>query len=143
MYKPAVTIVAIFLLAVVPACRQSVAQPFPPESFRAPQPAEPFQPAKQNSGKLIHVLVALCDNQFQGIVPVPAKIGNGDDLVIQHDAAFRLVSDVAGVFQKLGFDLGQIVEGTPQIVQNGSLSLLLRLVDVAQQLPKAPGLARH
>lgn len=80
MYKPAVTIVAIFLLAVVPACRQSVAQPFPPESLRAPQPAEPFQPAKQNSGKLIHILVALCDNQFQGIVPVPAKIGNGDDL---------------------------------------------------------------
>ena len=29
--------------------------------------------------KLIHVLVALCDNKYQGIVPVPAKIGNGDD----------------------------------------------------------------
>ncbi len=27
----------------------------------------------------IHVLVALCDNQYQGIVPVPAKIGNGQD----------------------------------------------------------------
>ncbi|HWC75936.1 MAG TPA: hypothetical protein VG778_00645, partial [Blastocatellia bacterium] len=33
----------------------------------------------QNPGKLIHVLVALCDNQYQGIVPVPARIGNGDD----------------------------------------------------------------
>lgn len=30
--------------------------------------------------KTIHVLVALCDNQYQGIVPVPAKIGNGRDL---------------------------------------------------------------
>lgn len=29
--------------------------------------------------KVIHVLVALCDNKNQGIVPVPAKIGNGQD----------------------------------------------------------------
>jgi hypothetical protein len=27
----------------------------------------------------IHVMVALCDNKYQGIVPVPAKIGNGQD----------------------------------------------------------------
>ncbi len=29
--------------------------------------------------KTIHVYVALCDNEFQGIVPVPEKIGNGKD----------------------------------------------------------------
>src|SRR5262245_52379297 len=29
--------------------------------------------------RVIHVLVALCDNQYQGIVPVPPRIGNGDD----------------------------------------------------------------
>ena|SRR6218665_1144055 len=29
--------------------------------------------------KVIHVLVALCDNDSQGIVPVPKKIGNGND----------------------------------------------------------------
>lgn len=29
--------------------------------------------------KVIHVFVALCDNKFQGIVPVPARIGNGQD----------------------------------------------------------------
>jgi len=29
--------------------------------------------------KTIHVFVALCDNKFQGIVPVPEKIGNGKD----------------------------------------------------------------
>lgn len=29
--------------------------------------------------KLIHLFVALCDNRYQGIVPVPAKIGNGQD----------------------------------------------------------------
>ncbi len=27
----------------------------------------------------IHLLVALCDNKYQGIVPVPARIGNGQD----------------------------------------------------------------
>lgn len=29
--------------------------------------------------RTIHVFVALCDNEFQGIVPVPKKIGNGKD----------------------------------------------------------------
>lgn len=29
--------------------------------------------------KVVHVHVALCDNATQGIAPVPAKIGNGDD----------------------------------------------------------------
>lgn len=33
-----------------------------------------------SSVKVIHVLVALCDNKYQGIVPVPSKIGNGQDL---------------------------------------------------------------
>lgn len=30
--------------------------------------------------KTIHVFVALCDNKYQGIVPVPSKIGNGQDV---------------------------------------------------------------
>src|SRR4030095_1980913 len=35
---------------------------------------------KRESGlKTIHVFVALCDNKYQGIVPVPARIGNGQD----------------------------------------------------------------
>ena len=29
--------------------------------------------------RIIHVFVALCDNKYQGIVPVPEKIGNGQD----------------------------------------------------------------
>jgi hypothetical protein len=29
--------------------------------------------------KTVHVLVALCDNVYQGIVPVPAAIGNGQE----------------------------------------------------------------
>jgi len=31
------------------------------------------------TAKVIHIFVALCDNNYQGIVPVPAKIGNGQD----------------------------------------------------------------
>ena len=29
--------------------------------------------------RVVHVFVALCDNVNQGIVPVPPRIGNGDD----------------------------------------------------------------
>jgi len=29
--------------------------------------------------RVIHILVALCDNENQGIVPVPKAIGNGQD----------------------------------------------------------------
>ncbi len=32
-----------------------------------------------SQAKVIHVYVALCDNASQGIVPVPEKLGNGDD----------------------------------------------------------------
>ncbi|MFC1601223.1 hypothetical protein ACFL34_02625 [Candidatus Sumerlaeota bacterium] len=31
------------------------------------------------TSKTIHVFVALCDNESQGIVPVPPKLGNGND----------------------------------------------------------------
>ncbi|MEO1030286.1 MAG: hypothetical protein AAFX55_02720 [Bacteroidota bacterium] len=33
----------------------------------------------KDSIKTIHVYVALCDNENQGIVPVPTKLGNGQD----------------------------------------------------------------
>jgi hypothetical protein len=33
----------------------------------------------EESVKTIHVFVALCDNENQGIVPVPSKLGNGQD----------------------------------------------------------------
>lgn len=39
------------------------------------QPAQLFD----STFKTIHIFVALCDNKYQGIVPVPAKIGNGKD----------------------------------------------------------------
>lgn len=51
----------------------------------APTPQKPVvsqleEAAKiENPGKVVHVLVALCDNENQGIVPVPAFLGNGED----------------------------------------------------------------
>ena len=35
--------------------------------------------AAKDAIKSIHVFVALCDNQSQGIVPVPKQLGNGND----------------------------------------------------------------
>lgn len=36
-------------------------------------------PVNNKGYKVIHVFVALCDNKYQGIVPVSATIGNGQD----------------------------------------------------------------
>ena len=33
----------------------------------------------QGKPRVVHVFIALADNQHQGIVPVPAALGNGDD----------------------------------------------------------------
>ncbi len=35
--------------------------------------------AKEQELRIVHVFVALCDNESQGIVPVSAALGNGDD----------------------------------------------------------------
>lgn len=53
-------------------------------SCQTKEPAKTFNPAKtdvpfENTSKVIHIIVALCDNKYQGIVPVGAKIGNGQD----------------------------------------------------------------
>lgn len=55
--------------------------------------ANPIQ-EKEDKIKVIHTLVALCDNKYQRIVPVPEKIGNGEDLVnnLYWGAAFGVKS---------------------------------------------------
>ena len=45
------------------------------ETATATETVTPFE----NTSKVIHIFVALCDNKYQGIIPVPAKIGNGQD----------------------------------------------------------------
>lgn len=41
--------------------------------------AKPTIKKIKNPSRVVHVLVALCDNENQGIVPVPAHLGNGED----------------------------------------------------------------
>lgn len=71
--------------------------------------------------KTIHVVVALCDNKYQGIVPVPPKIGNGQDpannlywgcgygvkTFFKKQADWKLVKTIAspaeGIFERLVF----------------------------------------
>ena len=72
------------LLAIAVSLSGCHAQPAAGDSHTKTGSAGPAvntssKPPVANPGKVIHVLVALCDNQYQGIVPVPARIGNGDD----------------------------------------------------------------
>lgn len=70
-------ILSLVLVSALAGCSRQ-----PAGTSRATPNAEPrrvIAPDARNPGRLIHVVVALCDNQYQGIVPVPAKIGNGDD----------------------------------------------------------------
>ncbi len=72
----AVLLISVFYLA---GCAK--AQTINPNIESSPTPAPKIEVVsrKQNPGKVIHVLVALCDNENQGIVPVPAFLGNGED----------------------------------------------------------------
>ncbi len=56
---------------------QSSAQHQTPPKNAIPSP--PTHETPQRDFKLVHVFVALADNRHQGIVPVPAALGNGQD----------------------------------------------------------------
>ncbi|MEP6924744.1 MAG: hypothetical protein ABI954_09790 [Pyrinomonadaceae bacterium] len=78
------TVVCVLLLQI--GCAGSVEQNAKAQNSVKPESAINNQSLLQNSpnvrrntSKVVHVVVALCDNEFQGIVPVPARIGNGDD----------------------------------------------------------------
>lgn len=51
-----------------------------------------------NTARVIHVFVALCDNKNQGIVPVPASIGNGQDAT--NNLYWGCAGGVKGYFKK-------------------------------------------
>jgi len=69
---------ALFLVSLFWLVGCTKAQP--PETTPKQTVSETKEIAKiQNPGKVVHVLVALCDNENQGIVPVPAFLGNGED----------------------------------------------------------------
>jgi len=60
------------ILGISGSCESQIVSTKP-----APQPKS--IPFSDTLTKTIHVFVALCDNKYQGIVPVPARIGNGQD----------------------------------------------------------------
>jgi hypothetical protein len=70
---------AVFLVSILWLAGCIKAQVVDPPAQNEP-PVKAEKVAKiQNPGRVIHVLVALCDNVNQGIVPVPAHLGNGED----------------------------------------------------------------
>jgi hypothetical protein len=57
--------------------------------------------AAQDSGlRTVHVFVALADNQHQGIIPAPAKLGNGDDT--EHNLYWGAAGGVKTFFARSG-----------------------------------------
>ena len=69
----AVVLLSIFCLA---GCTK--AQPTAPVVTQTGTKTGKIEKIK-NEAKVIHVLIALCDNENQGIVPVPAFLGDGED----------------------------------------------------------------
>jgi len=76
------TIISILLLFSLNGCSGNAPGSIQDTTLK-PTDSASFQKtiaAKKGSQlKTIHVFVALCDNKYQGIVPVSAKIGNGQD----------------------------------------------------------------
>ncbi len=68
----------LLLLLCVSGCSTAQTQNNIPSTNQAVKQTETIAKIK-NTAKVIHVLVALCDNEFQGIVPVPAHLGNGEE----------------------------------------------------------------
>jgi len=70
------------LLAFAIGCDGSNAHPPqpPPMATRSRvSPAESDRAQETRTYKVVHVVVALCDNTHQSIVPVPSSLGNGED----------------------------------------------------------------
>jgi hypothetical protein len=74
-----ICILPLILLSVF-ACHEKTTEPV--NNFQASADSIPSTvkiTENDSSLRTIHVFVALCDNKYQGIVPVPAGIGNGQD----------------------------------------------------------------
>jgi len=61
------------------SCSQANTEKRKPDSLKQTGHSQTGDLRYDTSKKSIHVFVALCDNKYQGIVPVAAKIGNGQD----------------------------------------------------------------
>lgn len=86
----------------------------------SPSALQATEPRPPNTARIIHVLVALCDNEHQGIVPVPARLGNGEDL--QGNLYWGAAYGVRSFFSQSG-DWKLVVE-----TQNPASSVLQRCI---------------
>jgi hypothetical protein len=81
MHNCKAILIHILLLLFLGSCNaQTSSDPenFPTTATQDFQTESTYTPF-DTTFKVIHIFVALCDNKYQGIVPVPAKIGNGQD----------------------------------------------------------------
>jgi hypothetical protein len=70
-----------FLLSILLflSCKNNSSASLNKPQVKAESLASPEAITQSPGTRTIHVFVALCDNKYQGIVPVPATIGNGQD----------------------------------------------------------------
>lgn len=79
------TLLSIFITTIIPGCEKHIQKTENKTTATEPVLADITHEHLKNITtydtltKTIHIFVALCDNQYQGIVPVPEKIGNGQD----------------------------------------------------------------
>ncbi|WP_431199255.1 hypothetical protein ACQ86K_29370 [Mucilaginibacter sp. P19] len=74
-----IRIFTVSICLFICSCKPSVKQPAQTGSSHAAVPKFKTIAYTDTAFKVIHVFVALCDNKYQGIVPVPPAIGNGQD----------------------------------------------------------------
>lgn len=74
-----IRIFTVSICLFICSCKPSVKQPAQTGSSHAAAPKFKTIAYTDTAFKVIHVFVALCDNKYQGIVPVPPAIGNGQD----------------------------------------------------------------
>ena len=77
MRSPLLPILFVLAVGLMAACDTSRGGGL--SRTEQPPPVSPAKAAPPNSFPVIHVFVALCDNVNQGIVPVSASLGNGDN----------------------------------------------------------------
>jgi len=70
----------LFVLALTGvSCREEPVALAPSSSAPSPSASSAPQAGARRPYRVVHVFVALCDNEHQGIVPVPAALGDGRD----------------------------------------------------------------
>src|SRR6266851_706839 len=71
-----IRVLLLVLLTCAAGCQKANSRSASPVT---PSPSSRSEHAAPNPMPVVHVFVALCDNEHQGIVPVSTSLGNGDN----------------------------------------------------------------